>query len=112
MDSARPKNSKKLLTLQEAAKKLAVSSETLLKWNELHILKPTITHEGQIGYTEEQVEHFMHLKASLPAAPADAEKDAQAAPQEADIVQTPAEKNAAASRQTASAFDGSQHSSS
>jgi predicted site-specific integrase-resolvase len=52
MNPAEPKKTKKLLTLEQAAKKLGVSVETLLEWNEHHILKPTITASGTIGYSE------------------------------------------------------------
>jgi hypothetical protein len=52
----------KLITLQEAAQKLAVSIDVLLKWNEINILKPTITALGQVGYTEEQVNHFLAIR--------------------------------------------------
>src|SRR6266568_4685300 len=65
MDSARPSDPKNLLTLQEAAERLAVSVDILLQWNELHILKPTITHEGKIGYTEEQLQQFLQIRQSV-----------------------------------------------
>jgi hypothetical protein len=55
----------KLLTLQEAAQKLNVPVEVLLQWNDHHILTPTITRTGQIGYSNEQITHFLAIKASL-----------------------------------------------
>ncbi|HSW88919.1 MAG TPA: MerR family transcriptional regulator, partial [Candidatus Saccharimonadales bacterium] len=61
MEPARP-TIKKLITLQQAAEKLAVSVDTLLSWNEHHILKPTISSDGQIGYTEEQLDQFSKIK--------------------------------------------------
>src|SRR5579862_4203489 len=62
MDSARPGNPQKFLSLKEAALKLAVSVDVLLKWNEQNILKPTITPEGEVGYTEEQINHFLAIR--------------------------------------------------
>src|SRR6185437_7930426 len=62
MDSARPGNPTKFLSLKDAALKLAVSVDVLLKWNEQNILKPTITPEGEIGYTEEQITHFIKIR--------------------------------------------------
>src|SRR5881396_3582760 len=67
MDPARPGNPKNLLTLQEAAHRLAVSVDVLLEWNEHHILKPTITPTGEIGYTEEQLKQFLQIRESLQA---------------------------------------------
>lgn len=61
MDSAHP-DKIKLLTLNEAAKKLAVSVEVLLKWNEHNILKPTITLQGEIGYTQNQLDQFLAIR--------------------------------------------------
>ena len=65
MDSAN--NLKKLLTLQEASQRLSVPIETLLEWNEHHILKPTITQDGQIGYTEEQLNQFLKIRQAVSA---------------------------------------------
>jgi hypothetical protein len=65
MDPARPGNSKKLLTLQQAAQSLAVSIDVLLSWNEHNILKPTITQTGEIGYSQEQINHFLAIRQSL-----------------------------------------------
>src|SRR6478672_2256154 len=62
MSSAHPTDPKKLLTLQETAAKLGVSVETLLEWNDHNILKPTITVQGTIGYTEEQINHFLKFR--------------------------------------------------
>ncbi|MGI8419437.1 MAG: MerR family transcriptional regulator, partial [Candidatus Levyibacteriota bacterium] len=65
MDSARPGDPKKLFTIQEAAHKLAVSVDVLLEWNESHILKPTITSTGEIGYTENQLNKFQQIQRTL-----------------------------------------------
>src|SRR5882757_7688286 len=65
MDSPRPGNPTKLFTIQEAAKKLAVSVDVLLEWNEAHILKPTITPTGEIGYTEDQLNKFLQIQGTL-----------------------------------------------
>ncbi|HSW47654.1 MAG TPA: MerR family transcriptional regulator [Candidatus Saccharimonadales bacterium] len=66
IDSVQLDNTKKLLSLQQAAEKLAVSPETLLNWNEHNILKPTITLNGEIGYTFEQIENFLIIKKLFP----------------------------------------------
>lgn len=62
MDSARPNNTKNLLSLKQAAERLAVSTDVLLNLNEFNILKPTITLSGEIGYTEEQIENFLIIQ--------------------------------------------------
>lgn len=62
MDSARPGNPQSFLSLQEAAQRLAVSVDVLLKWNEHNILKPTITNTGQVGYREEQINQFLTIR--------------------------------------------------
>src|SRR6266568_2799500 len=62
MDSARPGDPQKFLSLKDAALKLAVSVDVLLKWNEQNILKPTITPEGEVGYTEAQINHFIEIR--------------------------------------------------
>lgn len=62
MDIARPGNAQNLLTLQEAALKLDVPVEVLLKWNEFDILTPKITLDGKIGYTQEQINQFLTIK--------------------------------------------------
>lgn len=61
MDPIHPKTTEKLLTLQEASQKLGVTPQTLLSWNDYQILKPTITVSGQIGYTSQQIEQFLHI---------------------------------------------------
>ncbi|HYK08958.1 MAG TPA: hypothetical protein VEW42_05660 [Candidatus Eisenbacteria bacterium] len=65
MDSSRPVDPSKLLTLQETAVVLAVSVDVLLRWNEHQILKPTITSSGQIGYTRDQIDQFLKIQQSL-----------------------------------------------
>src|SRR6185437_9647412 len=65
MDSARPSNPSNLLSLQEAALKLGVSIDVLLSWNEQHILKPTITSTGEIGYEPTQIENFLNAQQAL-----------------------------------------------
>src|SRR6185312_12748035 len=62
MDSARPGDPQKFLSLKQAALKLAVSVDVLLKWNEQNILKPTITPTGEVGYTEDQINHFIAIR--------------------------------------------------
>lgn len=62
MDSNRPNSSTKLFNLNETSQRLNVSAEILLRWNEYNILKPTITLEGTIGYTEEQINQFLTIR--------------------------------------------------
>jgi hypothetical protein len=62
MDSARPENTKHLLSLKDASEKLGVTVDQLLKWNDYNILKPTITLSGEIGYTKEQIENFLMIQ--------------------------------------------------
>src|ERR1017187_10129378 len=65
MDSARPGNPKRLLTLRQAAQKLAVSVDVLIEWNEQQILKPASTQDGIISYGEEQLDQFIKTHQSL-----------------------------------------------
>jgi hypothetical protein len=51
----------RLLSLKEAAETLNVSVETLILWNEHNILKPTITIQGEIGYTQDQINQFIDI---------------------------------------------------
>lgn len=67
MDIARSTRQQKMLTLQEAAKKLGVPVETLLVWNEYNILKPTITPTGTVGYTEAQIAQFLRIQQAFQA---------------------------------------------
>src|SRR6185369_10185069 len=62
MDTARTNNLEKLITLKQAAELLNVSIETLLSWNQHNILKPTITQEGEIGYTQDQFKQFLIIR--------------------------------------------------
>lgn len=75
MDSAHPGNPQKLLTLKQAAQILAVSVDDLIKWNDHNILKPTITPEGEIGYTQNQLDQFITIQQIIqktaPQIPAD-----------------------------------------
>src|SRR5260221_11327698 len=66
MDSARPSNPQKIFTIQEAAQKLAVSVATLLSWNEHNILKPLVTPEGTVGYTQTQLDQFVQFSSQIP----------------------------------------------
>lgn len=59
------KSSKKLYSIQEASEKIGVSVETLLKWNKIQILKPTITDAGQVAYTEDQITQFLEIQSNL-----------------------------------------------
>ncbi len=60
MDSARPGNNpSKFLSSEEAAHKMAVSVAELTSWDKQNILKPTVTPDGQTGYTEEQLNNFI-----------------------------------------------------
>src|SRR6266700_4093672 len=59
MDSAAPENPNKLQTLKQAAQRLAVTIDDLLKWNKQNILKPTISKDGELGYTQEQISKFL-----------------------------------------------------
>ena len=65
MDKSRPGNPKKFLTLEEASKRLGFTVETLLEWNKLNILTPTISEEGFVGYEESQLEQFSKIRGSL-----------------------------------------------
>lgn len=69
MDPIRPVDSNNLLTLQQAAQRLAVSVDVLLQWNEHNILKPTITPTGEVGYREEQINQFLGIR-QVPLHPA------------------------------------------
>ena len=62
MEPARPSSPVIILSMKDAAEKLSVSIEVLLKWNELNILKPTITSTGEIGYSEEQITQFIAIQ--------------------------------------------------
>jgi hypothetical protein len=76
MDLPNSNNQKKLLTLNQAAQELGVQIDTLIQWNDLNILKPTITPNGEAGYTQEQINKFAaiknlsrEIKGSLPVHP-------------------------------------------
>lgn len=69
MDLTRPVDSEQLLTLQQAAQRLAVSIDVLLQWNEHNILKPTITPTGEVGYREEQIDKFLGIRQSAQSVP-------------------------------------------
>jgi hypothetical protein len=61
MDKTRPNNQLEIIPLETAAQILAVSVDTLLKWNENNILKPTINHTGVAGYRREQINQFLAI---------------------------------------------------
>jgi hypothetical protein len=60
MQSAQP-NPDKFYTLKQAASVLEVTVDVLLEWNESNILKPTITQDGKIGYTQQQIDKFIAI---------------------------------------------------
>lgn len=60
MDSARPLSSNKLLTLHEAAQRLAISVDDLIELNENNILVPTVSKEGFVSYSQAQIETYLH----------------------------------------------------
>lgn len=62
MDLARPGNPTDLFNLTNAAQYLAVSIDVLLAWNEHDILKPTITSNGEIAYTRNQLDKFKAIQ--------------------------------------------------
>lgn len=62
MDTSRTSSFEKIITLDQAANILSVSVDTLLKWNENNILKPTITYAGEVGYKVEQIKQFLTIK--------------------------------------------------
>src|SRR4030042_2827188 len=66
MDSTCPDNPKQFINIQKAAKILAVSVKTLLDWNENNILKANITPEGEIGYTQDQLNQFLEIRKQQP----------------------------------------------
>src|SRR5260221_8287722 len=59
MDSTHPKNQQKLLTFEQAAKKLAVPQATLKDWQDLGIIKP-VEKDGVSGFTQDQLDEFLH----------------------------------------------------
>ena len=62
MDAARPGTPNNLLNLQQAADYLAVNIDVLLTWNDHHILKPTITPNGEIAYAKDQLDKFKMIQ--------------------------------------------------
>jgi hypothetical protein len=62
MDSSNPNIQKKLLTLNEAAQELGISVDSLLQLNDFDILKPSITPDGEVGYTRQQIEKFLAVQ--------------------------------------------------
>ncbi len=69
MDKTRPNNQPEIIPLETAAQILSVSVDTLLKWNENNILKPTITHTGVAGYRREQIIQFLAIHKPLNVEP-------------------------------------------
>ena len=62
MDSARSTIPERLYTLKQTAEILAVTVDTLLEWNDSNILKPTITQDGKVGYSQEQIDKFLAIQ--------------------------------------------------
>lgn len=62
-----PVQTAKFITLKEASELLSVPVSTLITWNEHHILKPTILQTGEVGYTKEQIDHFLTIQQSFRA---------------------------------------------
>jgi hypothetical protein len=62
MDYTDPNNTSQLISLETAAQILDVSVDTLIRWNDYNILKPTITHAGQVGYKDEQINQFLAIR--------------------------------------------------
>ena len=62
MDSAHPTIANNFFTLKQAAEILSVPVEMLLEWNDNNILKPTITQNGEIGYTQDQINKFLAIR--------------------------------------------------
>jgi DNA-binding transcriptional MerR regulator len=62
MDFSSSQNSRKLLTLKDAAQLLGVSIDSLIQWNDFNILKPTITLNGEVGYTQDQIDKFISIQ--------------------------------------------------
>jgi hypothetical protein len=62
METALKPDNEKVITLVEAAEILKVPVNTLLKWNEYNILKPTITNTGDVGYKQEQIDQFLIIR--------------------------------------------------
>jgi len=58
----KPDKANETLTLRESAEILGVTSETLLQWNENNILKASITSNGEIGYSKNQIDQFLQIK--------------------------------------------------
>lgn len=62
MNTAHQSTNETLLSLKEASQRLNVSIDTLILWNQHNILKPTITKEGVVGYTEHQLTQFVIMR--------------------------------------------------
>lgn len=65
MNPAHSHSSGKFFTLKQASKVLEVSIDTLLEWNNSNILKPTITQEGKVVYSKEQLNKFLTIQKQL-----------------------------------------------
>lgn len=89
MDTAQSHNSEKLITLKQAAERLNVSIETLLSWNHHNILKPTITQEGEVGYTQSQFDQFLRIRQAMHLATSPVSLPSTPLSQPAIQVQTP-----------------------
>src|SRR4030042_4573675 len=62
MYPAHTKVANEFFSLKQAAEILSVTVETLLEWNDNNILKPTITQNGEVGYTQEQINKFLSIQ--------------------------------------------------
>ena len=65
MDSVQHKYKPNFIPLKEAANVLSVTVNTLLDWNDNNILKPIISADGRIGYSNEQIEKFLEVQNKL-----------------------------------------------
>jgi hypothetical protein len=74
MDNSRPQNLPESYSLNQAARKLGVSVDTLLSWNDKDILTPQISPLGQISYTKDQLEQFQKAFPVRPSSPESSSK--------------------------------------
>jgi len=65
MDSARPVDPSQLCTFEEAAQKIAVSFVELKELDRKNLLKPSVAQDGNLFYTQEQLDSFLANKDTL-----------------------------------------------